>query len=103
MYKIFMTLSLGLAGAIIAQSAHAQGSNCADRTSIVAQLEKKYGETAQSVGLGRDNGVLEMFASTETGTWTIILTKPSGMTCLMAAGEAFQDLDGKTKKTDSDA
>ena len=34
--------------------------------------------------------VIEVFASEETGSWTILLTSPQGLTCLMAAGEAYE-------------
>jgi hypothetical protein len=42
------------------------------------------------MGLAQGRGVVEMFASEKTGSWTILLTSPQGTTCLMAAGEAFQ-------------
>jgi len=45
------------------------------------------------VGLAANNGVVETYASTESGTWTIVITMPNGMTCLVAAGEAFQPVD----------
>ena len=33
-----------------------------------------------------------MFASQETGTWTITVTMPNGMMCLVASGEAYETL-----------
>lgn len=63
---------------------------CAEREKLVAELQKSHGETRQSVGLQRNNGVVETFANTETGTWTIIVSLPTGVSCLVAAGEAFQ-------------
>lgn len=63
---------------------------CGERDSIIAQLEKKYGETRRSVGLQQGRGVVEVYASEETGSWTILMTDTRGKTCLMAAGEAFQ-------------
>jgi hypothetical protein len=35
--------------------------------------------------------VLEVFAS-DTGSWTITVTLPSGMTCLVATGQGWEDL-----------
>ncbi|MEM6621204.1 MAG: hypothetical protein AAF674_03180 [Pseudomonadota bacterium] len=63
---------------------------CGQRDKIIAQLEMKYGETRRSVGLQEGRGLVEVFASEETGSWTILVTDPRGMSCLMAAGEAFQ-------------
>ena len=38
------------------------------------------------------NAVIEIFASEETGTWTITVTSVHGMTCLVASGQAFETL-----------
>lgn len=78
---------------IVAQSAHAQArNNCGQRAAIVDRLANTYGETRQSMGLGANNAVVEVFASQESGTWTITLTMPSGMTCLVATGQAYETL-----------
>ncbi len=74
----------------IASPTLAQGASCADRNLIVERLAKKYGETRQSAGLNQNNGMVEVFASDDTGTWTILVTMPNGMSCLMAAGKAWQ-------------
>ncbi|MEM7212573.1 MAG: hypothetical protein AAF479_11885 [Pseudomonadota bacterium] len=63
---------------------------CGARGDIISQLEKKYGETRRSVGLQQGRGVVEIFASEKSGSWTILVTDPRGKSCLMAAGEAFQ-------------
>lgn len=64
-------------------------SACAPRAAIIAQLEKKYGETRRGAGLQNRGAVTEVFASAATGTWTIIVTRPDGVSCAVAAGEAW--------------
>lgn len=82
-----LVLSFGAVGA------NAQGArNCGPREAIVDRLAASYGETRQSMGLGANNAVVEVFASSETGTWTITVTTPNGMTCLVASGQAFEEL-----------
>lgn len=92
MKKQLFALSLGFVGLIWAtQNAQAQqAQTCAERGVVVERLQTRYGETRQSIGLGQGNRVIEMFASTDTGTWTIVVTLPNGMTCLLAAGESFE-------------
>lgn len=72
--------------------AMAQGRNCAPRDVVVARLAEKYGESRQSIGLGGQGMVMETFASAESGTWTITVTMPNGMTCLMASGQSYEAL-----------
>ena len=83
---------------VLAGTAHAQAV-CGKRTDIVKQLEKKYGETRKSVGVQQGRGVVEVYASEKTGSWTILVTNPRGMTCLMAAGEAFEADEGTVDDT----
>ncbi|MEO0989376.1 MAG: hypothetical protein AAFX00_00335 [Pseudomonadota bacterium] len=89
-----MAFSLGIGALLIAtQFANAQGRNCGPRQSVVERLAEGYGETRQSVGIGANNSVVEVFASNETGTWTITVTMPTGLTCLVASGESFEEVD----------
>lgn len=79
--------------ATAATQVHAQNrQNCGPREIVVTRLNEGFGETRQSIGLGANNAVIEVFASNETGTWTITVTMPSGMTCLVASGQAFEEL-----------
>lgn len=66
--------------------------NCAPRDSVVDRLAEGYGESRQSMGLGANNAVIEVFASDETGTWTITVTTPNGLTCLVASGQSYETL-----------
>lgn len=77
-------LSLVAAGGAAAQGA------CGEHAMIVDLLAERYGEVRQSIALSADNAVVEIFASADTGTWTMTLTRPGGPTCLVAAGHAFE-------------
>lgn len=94
MKQKFLALSLGVGALILATDhAFAQSNNCADRERVVERLADAYGESRQSIGLAPNNSVVEVFASLETGTWTITVTSPSGMTCLVASGQAYEAIE----------
>ncbi|MCP3971875.1 MAG: hypothetical protein GY717_16445 [Rhodobacteraceae bacterium] len=96
MKRQFLALSLGV-GAMLLATQHAfaqENRNCADRARVVERLASAYGESRQSIGLAPNNSVIEVFASTETGTWTITVTSPNGVTCLVASGQAFEATNG---------
>jgi hypothetical protein len=82
-----MIATLFLTSAAVAQTA---ATPCAERAKVVERLTTTYGETVQSMGLGANNGMMEVFASEESGTWTITVTMPNGQTCLIASGQAFE-------------
>ena len=85
-------------GATAASAQSAQ--TCGPRDEVIERLASKYGETRQSMGLNSTNTVMEVFASLETGTWTITVTTAQGMTCLVASGQAFQELAEALPKGD---
>ena len=74
-------------------TALAQGQNCAARDSVIERLASKYGESRQSIGMAPKGRVIEVFASLDTGTWTITVTLPNGMMCLVASGQSYEALD----------
>lgn len=74
-------------------AAQAQGQNCGARDTVVERLATKYGESRQSIGMAPKGRVIEVFASRETGTWTITVTMPNGVMCLVASGQAYEALD----------
>ena len=72
---------------------------CRARDSLLTQLEQKYGEVPVAIGVA--GGSLVELLSTEDGaTWTIILTSPKGMSCLIASGEGWRGLTPKSEGPD---
>lgn len=67
---------------------------CAPRDRAVKQLEKQFQENVSGRGLTL-NGMrmIELFVS-ETGSWTVLASDPTGLSCVVASGEGWQ---GTTK------
>jgi hypothetical protein len=82
------TMVAVLAGTPRAEAEEAR--TCADRAQVVARLAERFGETLRSLGLQRGDAVVEVYSSEETGTWTILMTRPDGITCLLAAGQRWE-------------
>lgn len=84
---------LTLALAALAPAAQAQDTaSCAPRDRVVERLAATYGETRRSMGLGANNALVEVFASDDSGSWTITVTLPSGLTCLVASGQSYETM-----------
>jgi hypothetical protein len=78
-------------------------SACADRSKVIERLAERYGETLQSMGMHQNSGLVEIYASDATGTWTILLTKPDGTACLIAAGQMWEGQAAPLTKPGKDA
>lgn len=80
---------LALTAALLAPSFAMAQANCAQRDFVEDRLRNTFGESLQSRGV-MQGAILEMWANTETGAWTLIITRPDGLACVAGAGEAFQ-------------
>jgi hypothetical protein len=85
---VFVVLALALA--YTAREAFAAPPQCATRALVLDTLATKYGETRRAMGIAADQTVMEVFASEATGSWTLTVTLPTGMTCLVAAGQNYE-------------
>ncbi|WP_425099155.1 hypothetical protein [Tropicibacter sp. S64] len=91
-FGLLLWLALCILLAVLPLPAAAQGAQGAPRDMVISRLAEKYGETRQSMGLGSNNNMMEVFASLATGSWTITVTTPQGVTCLVASGQAYEEL-----------
>ena len=91
--KLKFTMLAAVASFVLPLAAQAQGQNCGNRELVVERLTSKYGESRQSIGMAPKGRVVEVFASLETGTWTITVTSPNGVTCLVTSGQSYEDIN----------
>ena len=66
---------------------------CNERDDVLKMLGKKYGETVSAVGVSNTGGLIEVVNDPKDGSWTIIMTTPWGMSCLVAAGQGWHDME----------
>ena len=61
----------------------ASAEECYSRKAILDALKQ---EKVTAVGLTNVGALIELLTSDDGETWTIIYTKPNGMSCLVASG-----------------
>ncbi len=69
---------------------------CVDRAAMLDGLAAEYGEQLTEVKMIENYGLVEALRSPSKGTWTIILTKPSGISCMLAVGEGLGPFRGES-------
>ena len=96
---------LGMAACTVclALPLRAEPGQCAPRDVVVARLEEVYGETRRTVGRAEGRAMVELFASDATGTWTMTVTQPGGLTCLIASGRDYEALAAAGRAPGRDA
>lgn len=67
---------------------------CSERTSLLKKLTIKYGESRISSGLSVNGTIVEITKS-KKGSWTMLSTNPTGLSCIISAGEHWRTLKHK--------
>jgi len=92
---VFCLLAVVHAGA---PSATAQ-EVCLRHGALTNHLEKAFAEQTASSGLGARGMLSEVFVSPR-GTWTVVATTPSGVSCIRAAGNSWVSVSGRENMRD---
>lgn len=86
-----MLKSLLLSTALVLASASAMAApQCNSRETVLQLLAQKYSEAPVAVGVANNGGLVEVLSTGDGQTWSIIITSPKGMSCLVAAGEGWR-------------
>ena len=89
--KICGGLVLLTASTLLISPSNAQeGPPCGARDDVVAQLSTTYEEARVAMALD-PRGIVEIWVNAETGSFSVTITTPEGMTCLLSAGEHWTD------------
>ncbi|MGI9492764.1 MAG: hypothetical protein ACR2QF_10235, partial [Geminicoccaceae bacterium] len=56
----------------------------------IKNLKGKYQEETVAGGLRADGNLLQVWASPDGKTWTVTVTTPQGITCVMSAGSMWR-------------
>lgn len=87
--------TVAIAGGAFAGPAAAQSSQrmpCHKASEIAKQLGSKYDEAPVAFGLQSNGNLLQVYASEDKGTWTVVSTTPAGVSCIVAAGKSWEDI-----------
>ncbi len=87
----FLTAAAALAALLVCQSASAQGA-CDRRERVLGLLAEKYQETPVAVGVTTQGSLVEVLSDDAGKTWTIVVTSPQGISCLLLTGEGWKKL-----------
>ena len=97
MFRIAHAVVACTAVLALSSNATAQQPLCTERSEVLTQLSSQYAESPVAMGIANNGGVLEILSSKAGGSWTIILTMPNGVACMIAAGENWESIPTMSK------
>ncbi|MDB9856798.1 hypothetical protein OAC63_00190 [Amylibacter sp.] len=102
MFKRLTSTALVFGMAALAPPA-ATAQTCGPRDQLITQLTERYQEVSRGVGLSSATQVVEFWASNKTGTFSVLLTYPNGLTCILATGSNWTEAPHLASNSDPKA
>lgn len=68
---------------------NAQISTCGNHAALTRTLGEKYKETPKFIAITGNINLIEVFTSA-AGTWTVLITSPDKITCIVASGDSWE-------------
>lgn len=82
-----------LAGLCVgATEAAATPQICGTRADLLKQLTQRYSEAPVGIGLSNTGALVEILTNDTGSSWSIMVSQPNGTSCLVAAGQEWQQL-----------
>jgi hypothetical protein len=85
-----LLLAGGAVHPLLAQALPGMDLSCLVTEDLAWLLREQYAEIPVARGLGGDGVLVTVFAAKTTGSWTIALADPSGISCILAEGTGFK-------------
>ncbi len=87
---MWKTMMFPLALALAVPSGVRADITCGLHHDIVAQLAGQYQERPVAIGISDNGRLLQVLSSADGATWTVIVTTPQGISCVLATGQSWQ-------------
>jgi hypothetical protein len=65
---------------------------CHSHADLTKMLSQKFAEQPSALGVQANGHVVEVFVSNQGTSWTIVVTRPDGWSCIVAVGEHWEAL-----------
>ncbi len=99
MLRYIRMAAMSLLVTLIPTAASAVGP-CASRSELIAILKDNLGEIKAGHGLSNRGHLVEVFVS-PAGSWTILLSQPNGLSCIVDAGEGWAMVPAAAKSREA--
>jgi len=82
-------IALAALAALIASPAGAQSVPCGPTRVIAERLAAEFGEAVSVTGLANNGSMLAIYSNDGMQTFTVVMSTPEGLSCVVAAGTAL--------------
>ena len=65
---------------------------CMPHDEFRVALNRNFSESPVAIAIASNGALIELYAKRDRSSWTLVVTRPSGISCVLVAGEEWSDL-----------
>jgi len=96
-HRLTRLAAAALMAAFLLPEAALSQALCAEREAVLAGLVDRFGEIPAAAGLAANGAIVELLVS-PSGSWTLLISRPDGLSCLITGGDGWGPVASKLEK-----
>ncbi len=65
---------------------------CMPHDDFRMELQRNFLEAPAAIAIANNGALIELYAKRDKPSWTLVITRPGGLSCVLVAGEEWNDL-----------
>ncbi len=65
---------------------------CMPHDDFRVELHRNFLEAPVAIAIANNGALIELYAKRDKSSWTLVMTRPGGLSCVLVAGEDWNDL-----------
>ncbi len=65
---------------------------CMPHDDFRVELQRNFSEAPVAIAIANNGSLIELYAKRDKSSWTLVMTRPSGLSCVLVAGEELNEL-----------
>ncbi len=65
---------------------------CMPHDDFRVELHRNFSESPVAIAIASNGALIELYANRDRSSWTLVMTRPAGISCVLVAGEEWNDL-----------
>ncbi len=65
---------------------------CMPHDDFRVELQRNFSESPVAIAIASNGALIELYAKRDRSSWTLVMTRPGGTSCVLVAGEDWNDL-----------
>ncbi len=65
---------------------------CMPHDDFRVELHRNFSEAPVAIAIANNGALIELYAKRDQSSWTLVMTRPGGLSCVLVAGEEWNEL-----------